>query len=93
MPEDYQCQERRGQVKTMVMKHYNGILFQKTETVNKQHTNQSINMNEKCSSLTRDLNSDYRSTEKCVIHYTIQVQVKISYFIFFFHVSLNTDNN
>ena len=29
---------RRGQVKTTVMEHFNGILFH-----NKQHTNQSIN--------------------------------------------------
>ena len=35
-------QERRGQVKTMVMEHFNGILFHKSAPVNKQHTNQSI---------------------------------------------------
>ena len=32
-------QERRGQVKTIVMKHFNGILFHKSGPANKQHTN------------------------------------------------------
>jgi hypothetical protein len=32
-------QERRGQVKTIVMEHFNGILFQKSGPGNKQHTN------------------------------------------------------
>jgi len=35
--------KRRGQVKTIVMEHFNGILFHKSEPANKQHTNQSIN--------------------------------------------------
>jgi hypothetical protein len=35
-------QERRGQVKTIVMEHFNGILFHKSGPANKQHTNQSI---------------------------------------------------
>ena len=35
--------ERRGQVKTIVMEHFNGILFHKSEPANKQHTNQSFN--------------------------------------------------
>ena len=30
-------QERRGQVKTIVMEHFNGILFHKSEPANKQH--------------------------------------------------------
>jgi hypothetical protein len=34
-------QERRGQVKTIVMEHFNGILFHKSGSANKQHTNQS----------------------------------------------------
>jgi hypothetical protein len=34
-------QERRGQVKTIVLKHLNGILFHKSGPGNKQHTNQS----------------------------------------------------
>jgi hypothetical protein len=33
-------QERRGQVKTIVMEHFNCILFHKSGPVNKQHTNQ-----------------------------------------------------
>ena len=33
-------QERRGQVKTIVMEYLNGILFHKSRPVNKQHTNQ-----------------------------------------------------
>ena len=33
-------QERRGQVKTMVMEHFNGILFHKYGPANKQYTNQ-----------------------------------------------------
>ena len=33
-------QERRGQVKTIVMEHFNGILFHKSGPANKQHTNQ-----------------------------------------------------
>ena len=33
--------ERRGQVKTIVMEHFNGILFYKSGPANKQHTNQS----------------------------------------------------
>jgi hypothetical protein len=36
-------QERIGQVKTIVMEHFNGILFHKSRPANKQHTNQSIN--------------------------------------------------
>jgi hypothetical protein len=35
-------QERRGQVKTLLMEHFN-ILFHKSGPANKQHTNQSIN--------------------------------------------------
>jgi len=35
--------ERRGQVKTIVMEHFNDILFHKSGPVNKHHTNQSIN--------------------------------------------------
>ena len=38
-------QERRGQVKTMVMEHFNGILFHKSGPANKQHTNQTTNQN------------------------------------------------
>ena len=34
--------ERRGQVKTIVMEHFNSILFYKSGPANKQHTNQSI---------------------------------------------------
>ena len=41
-------QERRGQVKTIVMEHFNGILFQKSGPANKQHSNQSINQGENC---------------------------------------------
>jgi hypothetical protein len=37
-------QERRGQVKTIVMEHFNGILFHKSRPANKQHTNQSIKL-------------------------------------------------
>ena len=33
-------QERRGQVKTIVMEHLTGILFHKSGPANKQHTNQ-----------------------------------------------------
>ena len=33
-------QERRGQVKTILMEHINGILFHKSGPGNKQHTNQ-----------------------------------------------------
>ena len=36
-------QERRGQVKTKVIEHLNGILFHKSRPANKQQTNQSIN--------------------------------------------------
>ena len=32
-------QERREQVKIIVMEHFNGILFHKSGTANKQHTN------------------------------------------------------
>ena len=35
-------QERRGQVKTIVIKHFNGILFHNSGPANKQNTNQSI---------------------------------------------------
>ena len=34
-------QERREQVKTIEMEHFNGILFQKSRPANKQQTNQS----------------------------------------------------
>ena len=37
-------QERRGQVKTIVMEHFYGILFHKSGLANKQHTNQPINI-------------------------------------------------
>ena len=36
-------QERTGQLKTIVMEHFNGIHFHKFGPANKQHTNQSIN--------------------------------------------------
>ena len=36
-------QERRGQMKTIVMEHFNGILFHKSGPANKQHTNQPTN--------------------------------------------------
>ena len=36
-------QERRGQVKTMVMEHFNGICFLEPGSANKQHTKQTIN--------------------------------------------------
>ena len=32
-------QERRGQVKTIVMEHFNDVLFHKSRPANKQHTN------------------------------------------------------
>ena len=35
-------QERRGQVKTIVMEHFISILFHKFGAANKQHTNQAI---------------------------------------------------
>ena len=35
-------QERRGQVKSMVLEHFNSILFHKSGPANKQHTNQPI---------------------------------------------------
>ena len=35
-------QERRGQVKTIAMEHFD-MLFHKSGPANKQHTNQSIN--------------------------------------------------
>ena len=35
-------QERRGQVNTIVMEHFNSILFHKSAPANKQHTSQSI---------------------------------------------------
>jgi hypothetical protein len=35
-------QERREQVKTIVMEHFNGILFHKSGPANKQHTKRSI---------------------------------------------------
>ena len=34
-------QERRGKEKTIVLEHFNGILFHKSRHANKQHTNQS----------------------------------------------------
>jgi hypothetical protein len=36
-------QKRREQVKTIVLEHFNSILFHKSGPANKQHTNQSIN--------------------------------------------------
>jgi len=35
-------EERRGQVKTIVMEHFNGILFHKAGPANKQNTNHSL---------------------------------------------------
>ena len=35
-------QERRGQVKAIVMDHFNGIFFHKSGSANRQHTNHSI---------------------------------------------------
>ena len=37
-------QERRRQVKTIAMEHFNGILFHMSEPANKQHTNQSVGL-------------------------------------------------
>ena len=36
-------QERRGQVKTIVMENFNGILFHKSGIANEQYTKQSVN--------------------------------------------------
>ena len=36
-------QERKGQVRTIAMEHFNNILFHKSRPANKKHTNQSIN--------------------------------------------------
>ena len=36
-------QERRGQVKAIIMEHFNSILFHKSGPANKQHTNQPTN--------------------------------------------------
>ena len=38
-------QERRGQVKTIVMEYFNGILFHKSGPAKKQHTNQPTDPN------------------------------------------------
>jgi hypothetical protein len=35
-------QQRRGQVKTIVMEHFNVILFHKSGPVNKQHTTNQL---------------------------------------------------
>ena len=35
-------QERRGQVRTMVIEHFNGILFRKSRPTNKQHIDHSV---------------------------------------------------
>ena len=35
-------QKRRGQVKTIVMEHFNGILFHKFGPANEQHTSHSL---------------------------------------------------
>jgi hypothetical protein len=37
------CQVRRGQKKTIMMEHFNIILFHKSGPANKQHIYQSIN--------------------------------------------------
>ena len=37
-------QEKRGQMKTTVMKHFNGILFYQFEPANKQHTHQPTDL-------------------------------------------------
>ena len=41
-------QERRGQVKAIVVEHFSGILFHKSGPANKQHTNQLTNQIYKC---------------------------------------------
>ena len=50
-------EQRRGQVKTIVMEHLNGILFHKSGPANKQHTNQSINLRGRSRSQCYELNS------------------------------------
>ena len=35
-------QQRRGQVNTILMEHFTGILFQKSDPANEQHTNHSL---------------------------------------------------
>ena len=42
LPWQSTCWERIGQVKTIVMEHFNGILFHKSGPANKQHTNHSL---------------------------------------------------
>jgi hypothetical protein len=37
-------QERKGQVKTIDVEHFNSILFHKSGPANKQHTNQSSSL-------------------------------------------------
>ena len=44
-------QERRGQVKTIVMEHFNGILFHKFGPARKQHTNHSLINDKQCTIL------------------------------------------
>ena len=43
-PEECLHQERSEHVNTIVIEHFNSILFQKSETTNKQHTDQSIKL-------------------------------------------------
>ena len=37
-------QEKRGQVKTIVMEHFNGIVLHKSGPANKQHTNHHVSV-------------------------------------------------
>ena len=55
-------QERRTQVKTIVIEHFNGILFHKFGPANKQHTNKPTN-----STVANLKVNDRRSEEKVIL--------------------------
>ena len=53
-------QERRGQAKTLVMEHFNGILFHEYGPDNKQHTNLSIKFFVHCHHLVGEVGTHIR---------------------------------
>ena len=48
--------ERIGQVKIIVMEHFNGILFNKLGPANKQNTNHSITVTGKFEEISEEIN-------------------------------------
>ena len=72
-------QERTGQVKTIVMKHFNGILFHKSEPANKQHTKQPTNVVEVPTQEYIDVLNEERSSNVIIFFDLTGKKISVNY--------------